>query len=104
AMEMVASMKLRKVQSQALSFHPYTEELRAMIERLAARVGAGSESPWFRVKAPKTTGILLLTSDRGLCGSFNANNFKVLRAIMDEVRAQDPDRQVKFWCYGRKGY
>lgn len=104
AMEMVASMKLRKVQAKALSFHPYTEELRAMIERLAARGGSDSESPWFRVRQPKTTGILLLTSDRGLCGSFNANNFKVLRAIMDEVKAQDPGRKLKFWAYGRKGY
>ena len=104
AMEMVASMKLRKVQNQALSSHPYAAELRAMVERLAAGAGAGGESPWFRVRQPKTTGLLLLTSDRGLCGSFNANNFKVLRAVMDEVRAVDPGRQVKFWCYGRKGY
>jgi F-type H+-transporting ATPase subunit gamma len=73
AMEMVASMKLRKVQAKALSFHPYTEELRAMIER--------------RTRT-----------------AFNANNFKVLRSIMDEVKAQDPDRKVKFWAYGRKGY
>src|SRR5262252_5436391 len=104
AMEMVASMKLRKVQNQALSFHPYTEELRAMIERLAPRAAAENTSPWFRQKEPVTTGILLLTSDRGLCGSFNANNFKVLRQIMAEVQAVDPGRKVKFWCYGRKGY
>ena len=104
AMEMVASMKLRKVQARALTLHPYTEELRAMIERLSEGGGASDQSPWFRAKEPKTTGILLLTSDRGLCGSFNANNFKVLRSIMAEVKAQDPDRKVKFWCYGRKGY
>ena len=104
AMEMVASMKLRKVQARALTLHPYTEELRAMIERLSDGGGASDQSPWFRAKEPKTTGILLLTSDRGLCGSFNANNFKVLRSIMAEVKAQDPDRKVKFWCYGRKGY
>src|SRR5262249_15783275 len=104
AMEMVASMKLRKVQNQALNSHPYAEELRLMVERLSVRGGGGSESPWFRVPEPKTTRILLLASDRGLCGSFNANNFKVLRAVMDEVLAVDPGRKFKFWCYGRKGY
>ena len=104
AMEMVASMKLRKVQARALSFHPYTEELRAMIERLSGGGATDEVSQWFRIKQPKTTGVLLLTSDRGLCGSFNANNFKVLRSIAAEVKAQDPDRKVKFWCYGRKGY
>ena len=75
-----------------------------MIERLAAKVGAGSESPYFRVREPQTTGVLLLTSDRGLCGSFNANNFKVVKSVIDEVLAIDPGRKLKFWCYGRKGY
>ncbi|MBX3463822.1 MAG: ATP synthase F1 subunit gamma [Planctomycetes bacterium] len=104
AMEMVASMKLRKVQAKAMSFHPYTEELRGVIERLAAKVGEPSGSPWFRVTPPKTTGVLLITSDRGLCGSYNANMFKAMQALAAEVRAVDPDRKLKFWCYGRKGY
>ena len=104
AMEMVASMKLRKVQARALASHPYAAELRTMIERLSSRVAAGGESPWFRVRQPKTTGVLLLTSDRGLCGSFNVNNFKVMKAVIDEVATVDPGRQLKFWCYGRKGY
>src|SRR5262249_16836073 len=104
AMEMVASMKLRKVQNQALSSHPYAAELRAMVERLAVRAVTATDSPWFRVRQPQTTGVLVLTSDRGLCGSFNANNFKVMRAVMDEVLAVDPDRKFKFWCYGRKGF
>jgi F-type H+-transporting ATPase subunit gamma len=104
AMEMIASMKLRKVQAKAMTFHPYTEELRGVIERLAAKVGAPSGSPWFRTTHPHTTGALLITSDRGLCGSYNANMFKSLQALLAEVRAVDPDRQLKFWCYGRKGY
>jgi len=104
AMEMVASMKLRKVQAKALASHPYAAELRGIIERLSGRAAASGESPWFRVRQPKTTGVLLLTSDRGLCGSFNVNNFKVMKSVIDEVVAVDPGRQLKFWCYGRKGY
>jgi len=104
AMEMVASMKLRKVQAKALASHPYAAELRGIIERLSGRASASGESPWFRVRQPKTTGVLLLTSDRGLCGSFNVNNFKVMRSVIDELRAVDPGRELRFWCYGRKGY
>lgn len=104
AMEMVASMKLRKVQAKAQTFFPYAQELRAMIERLAAKVGTESGLPWFRTEHPKTTGVLLITSDRGLCGSYNTNLLKALQDLANEVKAKDSDRKVKFWCYGRKGY
>jgi F-type H+-transporting ATPase subunit gamma len=104
AMEMIASMRLRKVQAKAQTFFPYAQELRAMLERLAAKVGAESGLPWFRAKPPKTTGVLVITSDRGLCGSYNANLLKALADLAAEVKREDPDRKVKFWCYGRKGY
>jgi len=104
AMEMVASMKLRKVQAKAQSFHPYTEELRHMIERLAERIGNDSELPLFRRREVKTTGFLVLTSDRGLCGSYNSNLLLDMRREINEIRARNPQRQFKFFCYGRKGY
>src|SRR6185295_15841117 len=44
------------------------------------------------------------TSDRGLCGSYNTNLMKALRELALEVKEKDPGRQLKFWCYGRKGY
>ena len=104
AMEMVASMKLRKVQAKAQTFFPYAQELRAMIERLAAKVGTESGLPWFRTDLPKTTGVLVITSDRGLCGSYNTNLMKALQDFANEVKEKDPGRKLKFWCYGRKGY
>ncbi len=104
AMEMIATMRLRKVQAKAQTFFPYAQEMREMIERLAAKVGTETGLPWFRTEPPKTTGVLIITSDRGLCGSYNTNMFKALADLAAEVRAIDPDRKVKFWCYGRKGY
>ena len=104
AMEMIASMKLRKVQAKAQTFYPYAQEMRQMVERLAAKVGTASGLPWFRTDPPKTTGVLLITSDRGLCGSYNTNLLKALHDLSEELRKQDPDRKIKFWCYGRKGY
>jgi F-type H+-transporting ATPase subunit gamma len=104
AMEMIATMRLRKVQAKAQTFYPYAQEMRSMIERLAAKVGGESGLPWFRADAPKTTGVLLITSDRGLCGSYNTNLFKAMAELAEEIRATDPGRKVKFFCYGRKGY
>lgn len=104
AMEMIASMRLRKVQAKAQTFFPYAQEMREMIERLAAKVGTETGLPWFRTEPPKTTGVLIITSDRGLCGSYNTNMFKAMADLAAEVRAVDPDRKLKFWCYGRKGY
>ena len=79
AMEMVASMKLRKVQQKAQSFHPYTEEICHMIERLASRVAGDADLPLFLQREVKTTAFLLITSDRGLCGSYNSNLLLELR-------------------------
>jgi F-type H+-transporting ATPase subunit gamma len=104
AMEMIASMRLRKVQAKAQTFFPYAQELRTLLERLAAKVGTESGLPWFRTEPPRTTGVLLITSDRGLCGSYNTNLLKALADLAAEVKQQDATRKVKFWCYGRKGY
>ena len=104
AMEMVASMKMRKVQGKAQSFHPYTDEIRHMIERIAGRVESSAELPLFQSREVKTTGIFLLTSDRGLCGSYNSNILLELRRMIEAIKAEHPERKLKFYVYGRKGY
>ena len=102
AMEMVASMKLRKVQAKALGFAPYTAEIRDMIFRIAAKVAGDEDVPLFTAREVKTVGIFVITSDRGLCGSYNSNLLVALRKKADELKAEG--KQVKFWVYGRKGY
>lgn len=104
AMEMVASMKMRKVQGKAQSFHPYTDEIRHMIEHIAGRVQSDAELPLFAQREVKTTAFFLLTSDRGLCGSYNSNLLLELRRTIEAIKAQDPTRKLKFYVYGRKGY
>lgn len=102
AMEMVASMKLRKVQAKAQSFHPYVDEIRHMIEAVAGRVAGDADVPLFRVREVKTVGFLVIASDRGLCGSYNSNLLFGLKKVADALRAEG--KQVKFWVYGRKAY
>jgi F-type H+-transporting ATPase subunit gamma len=102
AMEMVASMKLRKVQTKAQGFAPYTAEIRDMIFRIAAKVAGEEDVPLFRAREVKTVGIFLISSDRGLCGSYNSNLLMALRGKLEALKAEG--KQVKFWVYGRKGY
>lgn len=102
AMEMVASMKLRKVQAKAQGFAPYTGEIRNMIQRIAGKVSGEGDVPLFTARDVKTVGILLISSDRGLCGSYNSNLMLALARKVEALKAEG--KAVKFWCYGRKGY
>ena len=102
AMEMVASMKLRKVQAKAQSFHPYVDEIRHMIEALAGKVTGEGDVPLFVGREVKTVGFFVVASDRGLCGSYNSNLLFGLKRVADALLAEG--KQVKFWVYGRKAY
>ncbi len=102
AMEMVASMKLRKVQAKAQNFSPYTAEIRHMIQRIATKVAGEEDVPLFTQREVKTVGFFLISSDRGLCGSYNSNLLQTLKRKVDELKAGG--KQAKFWVYGRKGY
>ena len=104
AMEMVASMKLRRVQARAMALRPYTDEVRGLVEHLSEHVGQDTERPLFRARPVKTVGVFLVTSDRGLCGAYNSNMMLRLLDFMDKIKQQRPGAKVKFFCYGRKGY
>lgn len=104
AMEMVASMKLRKVQAKAQANRPYTEEIRGLVGRLAASSGSEERQPLFDQREQKTIGVLVLTSDRGLCGAYNSNLLSHVDDQIEELAKAYPGAKLKFYCYGRKGY
>lgn len=96
AMEMVAAAKLRRAQMRALAARPYSEKITEMLQNLA---GAASEleSPLFKARETKTTAIVLITSDRGLCGAYNAN----LNRHVERQLREDPSK--KLILVGKKG-
>ena len=101
AMEMVATTKLRRFQDRAVASRPYTEEITNLVRHLAAVLGTEVESrPLFREGSGSKTAVVLVTSDRGLCGAYNSN---VLRAL-ETWRLGNPDAEVDYFVYGRKGY
>lgn len=102
AMEMVASMKLRKVQAKALAHRVYTEELVELGRRVAAGQYGEMDRPVLTARDVETVGVFIVTSDRGLCGSYNTNIGLFARRYLQEQQAQG--RKIKFYVYGRKGY
>jgi F-type H+-transporting ATPase subunit gamma len=93
AMELVAASKMKKAQSAALAGRPYADLMADMLAALAPRIDA-SLHPFLREREIKTRGILLITSDKGLCGPLNANLFKLVSEV------QGP---AKYVVVGRKG-
>ncbi|MEZ5987889.1 MAG: ATP synthase F1 subunit gamma [Planctomycetota bacterium] len=99
AMEMVATTKLRKFQDRAVASRPYAEQIARLVEDLAAAVGGGGEHPLFEVRPVRRKAVLVVTSNRGLCGSYNSNVFAKVRDYKAEHRGVDLD----FFVIGRKG-
>ena len=90
AMEMVATTKLRRFQDRATASRPYTEEITGLMGRLVSVLGDDvTDRPLFRQGAGDKTLALVVSSDRGLCGAYNANLLRTLeewRAAVAEVR------------------
>src|SRR5690606_14054041 len=72
AMEMVAAAKLRRAQERAESARPYAEKMREVIVSIASNT-QGISHPMLETRPIRKTGYLVITSDRGLAGGYNAN-------------------------------
>ncbi len=93
AMELVAASKMKKAQQAALAGRPYAELMSQMLAALADRVEQ-SQHPFLAQREIKVRGIILITSDKGLCGPLNSNLFKLVTDIKTPA---------KYAVIGRKG-
>ena len=93
AMELVAASKMKKAQQLALGGLPYATLLADVLAALANKIDESSH-PFLTQREVKTRGILLITTDKGLCGPLNSNLFK----LVGEIRTP-----VKYYSIGRKG-
>ena len=98
AMEMVAAAKLRRAQARATAASPYAAKITEMLDNLA---GAASEleHPLFKVREVKKTALVLITSDRGFAGAYNAT---ILREAERRMRSAEPG-SIVLVVVGRKG-
>lgn len=93
AMELVAASKMKKAQQAALAGRPYAQLMADMLATLATRIDE-SFHPFLVQRPVKTRGLILVTTDRGLCGPLNGNLFKLVMDIKEPA---------KFAVIGRKG-
>jgi F-type H+-transporting ATPase subunit gamma len=103
AMKMVAASKLRRAQDQAEAGRPYAERMERMLESVAASVGTTGQGPKLLTGTGKDDVhlVVVVTSDKGLCGGFNAS---ILRRARGHIRSLlDDGKTVKILTVGRKG-
>ncbi|MCB9728806.1 MAG: ATP synthase F1 subunit gamma [Deltaproteobacteria bacterium] len=101
AMKMVAAARLRKAQEATETARPYSYRLRDVIAQLAARADF-SDHPLLEQREPKRVHLLIMTSDRGLCGGFNAGiNRATERYLRENPRGHE---EVTLDVVGRKGH
>ncbi|MGB9587318.1 MAG: ATP synthase F1 subunit gamma [Armatimonadota bacterium] len=98
ALQMVAAARLQRAQSRAAAARPYAHEMTVVMGHLAA-AGIEIEHPLLEVREPANIAIVLITSDRGMAGSYNVN---VIRTA-SELAASYDKSSVKFVTVGRKG-
>ena len=103
AMQMVAAAKLRRAQEAAEAARPFAERMTSVMSALAAGVGTGEGAPKLLAGNGRDQVHLLvvMTSERGLCGGFNSSIVKLARVRANELVAQG--KTVKILTVGKKG-
>jgi len=100
AMNMVASARLRGAQDKMEAFRPYTSKFNEAMSNLSG--GANTDSfPLMENREIKTVELVVITSDRGLCGSFNSNIIKLAETKTKQYESEG--KQVTYVCVGKKG-
>jgi len=101
AMNMVASAKLRGAQEKMESFRPYSEKFAEAMRDLSGGMEGGN-LPLMEVREVKSVAIVIVTSDRGLCGSFNANILSTATKLA--AKYEEEGKKVTYVTVGNKAY
>ena len=101
AMEMVAASKMRKAQDRMRASRPYGEKIRRVAANLSNAL-TEYKHPFLEKREQKAVGLVLVTSDKGLCGGLNSNVLRLVLSKMKEFDAQG--KKLKATCIGNKGF
>lgn len=105
AMKMVSAAKLRRAQDAIIQMRPYASKLQEMLSNIVSSASADMEMPLAEERPAERILLIPITSDRGLCGAYNANIIKLTRQLIaDKYVAQHSKNQVTILPIGKKGY
>ncbi len=104
AMKLVSATKLRKASEAITRMRPYALKLQGIMGNLQESTDDPRLAAFFESREPKKIAVFVVTSDRGLCGAFNANVVKKVRAmIQGEYAEAYKNGNITFFCIGKKG-
>lgn len=105
AMKMVSASKLRRAQQAITEMRPYANRLDKMMKNIVSNLEGDINSPYVKVREPKSVAIVVITSNRGLCGAFNTNIIKeAINKIETEYSQQRASKNLTLIFIGKKGY
>ena len=99
-MKMVSAAKMRKAIEAMQSARPYTDKLAELIQEISNRAGGNTEHAFFEAKEVHTIYLVVVTSDKGLCGAFNSN---VLKAAYNFAK-ENKDKTIKIVPVGKRAF
>jgi len=105
AMKMVSAAKLRKAQNAIVQVRPYANRLNRMLSNILSNLDGGGDTSFGKAREVKHVLVVVVTSNRGLCGAFNTNICKEATALITEKYGkQRSTRNLSMLFIGKKGY
>ena len=105
AMKMVSAAKLRRAQDSITQMRPYAKKLQEMLSNIVSSLDGGVNLKLAEQRTIDKVLLIVVTSDRGLCGSYNANLIKLAKSTIAEKYAEQAKKgNVHIWNIGKKGY
>lgn len=105
AMKMVSAAKLRRAQDSIIQMRPYAKKLQEMLSNIVSSTEIEGGNPLATERVVERVLLIVITSDRGLAGAYNANVIKAAKqTIQDKYSAQYAKGGVTIWSIGKKGF
>jgi len=105
AMKMVSAAKLRRAQQAITQMRPYADRLNKMMVNIMSNLDSSSSSAYSQAREVDHVLLVVVTSNRGLCGAFNTNVLKMAsQEIKDHYESHRANKKLTILCIGKKGY
>ncbi|TVR79214.1 MAG: ATP synthase F1 subunit gamma [Chitinophagaceae bacterium] len=105
AMKMVSAAKLKRASDAIIQMRPYTEKLQEILSNIVSTMEEEVSLDFSKERDPEKVLLVLVTSDKGLCGGFNSNNIKKAKGLIEnEYADQFAKGNVQLMFIGKKGF
>lgn len=103
AMKLVSAAKLRRAQNAIIGLRPYSNKLNEILSNLSSSLENSAEMPLLKTRNIEKVVLIVISSNRGLCGGFNSNIVKeVIRVVENRYAQQNQEGNLQLICLGKK--